>query len=105
MTDIGTICVDGYKHRRIRRIFGCLSHKYTDYDWKQVYILYGTLCFLVWYTEQHPEFNLVIRPAKQYYKIEFEQLFRFDFKNKGIPIATIIMSAIRVCNFKSGVPV
>jgi hypothetical protein len=83
MTDIGTICVDGYKHRRIRRIFGCLSPKYTDYDWKQVYILYGTVCFLVWYTEQHPEFNLVIRPAKQYYKIEFEQLFRFDFKNKG----------------------
>ena len=80
---IGHISVNGYKHKRIHRWFCCISPNYTDYNWKKVYLSYGTLCFLVWYTEEHPSFNIVIRPAKHYYKIEFEQLFRFDFKNKG----------------------
>ncbi len=80
---IGNVCINGYKHRRIRRLFGCLSPKVNDYDWKRLYIHYERVCFLVWYTDQHPSYNMVIRPAKHYYKIEFEQLFRFSFKNKG----------------------
>ena len=80
---IGHISLNGYRHKRIRRWFGCMSPNYTDYNWKKVYIIYGKVCFLVWYTEEHPVFNFVIRPAKHYYRIEFEQLFRFDFKNKG----------------------
>ena len=61
----------------------CISPNYTDYNWKKVYLSYGRVCFLVWYTDEHPVYNFVIRPAKNYYKIEFEQLFRFDFKNRG----------------------
>ena len=77
------ISVNGFKHKRIRRWFFCISPNYTDYNWKKVYLSYGRVCFLVWYTEKHPAFDIVIRPAKHYYKIEFEQLFRFGFKNRG----------------------
>ena len=80
---IRTLCVNGYKHKRIRNWCCCLSLNYTDFNWKKMYISYGRVGFLVYYTEEHPVYKLVIRPAKQYFKIEFEQLFRFGLKNRG----------------------
>tara|TARA_B100000925_G_C21944319_1_gene446014 strand:+ start:91 stop:426 length:336 start_codon:yes stop_codon:yes gene_type:complete len=80
---IAHIDVNGYKIRKIRNIFCCLSPHYSDFNWKKIYIFYGRVGFLVYYTDQHPSFKFVIRPAKKYLKIEFEQLFGFNFKCRG----------------------
>uniref|UniRef100_A0A6C0JFY1 Uncharacterized protein n=1 Tax=viral metagenome TaxID=1070528 RepID=A0A6C0JFY1_9ZZZZ len=79
------ICVNGFKHKRIRNWFSCFSNSNPclDYEWKKAYLSYGNVCFLVYYTKEHPKYMYVIRPAKHYYKIEFEQLFRFGLKNRG----------------------
>jgi hypothetical protein len=48
----------------IRSLCSCLSFQYSEFIWKKVY-----------YTEKHPTYKFVIRSAKKYYKIEFEELF------------------------------
>ena len=81
--NIRSIDVNGYKKQRIWKIFCCLSPSYTQFNWKPIYIHYGRVCFFVFYTEDYPGHSFVIRPARRYQKIEFEQLFGFDFKCRG----------------------
>ncbi len=81
--EIPLVCVTNYQKRKIRRIFCCLSPHYMDFSWQKIYINYNNVCFLVYYTDEYPKYEFVIRPAKKYLKIEFEQLFSFGFKCRG----------------------
>ena len=99
---ISSICVYNYKKHRIRRYLCCLSPNYLDFDWKKIYINYDRVTFLVYYTDQYPSYGLVIRPAKKYPKIEFEQLFDFGFKGFSSREITLLLWSNSTTPYLSG---
>ena len=73
--------ISGYIRKIIGNSFGnslcCLSLKYTDFNWDKIYIYEDKFSYLVYYTDEHPVYKFVIRPAKKYNDFHFIGLFEF----------------------------
>lgn len=52
-----------------------------DYNWKETYITYeGEFdSFEVYYSEDHPDYDIILKPSRVHLNKRFEDIFGFDF--------------------------
>ena len=53
----------------------------NNYNWKKTYISYeGSFdSFELYYSEEHPDYDIILKPSRIYFNRRFEDIFDFDY--------------------------